>query len=66
MPVAIIHPGEKPQEEFMEPYHPSQNALANTIGVFSRRINEIVNAKRSITTDTALHLSICNPNTIWK
>lgn len=58
MTVTIIHPGEIPQEEFMEPYNLSPNALADAIGVSPRRINEIVNAKRSTTADTALRLSI--------
>ncbi len=56
--IAPIHPGEILQEEFLEPYSLSQNGLANAIGVSPRRINEIVNAKRSITADTALRLSI--------
>ncbi|MFA5216637.1 HigA family addiction module antitoxin [Sulfuricurvum sp.] len=56
--ITPIHPGEILQEEFLEPYSLSQNALANAIGVSPRRINEIVNKKRSITADTALRLSI--------
>lgn len=58
MATAFIHPGKILQEEFMEPYNLSQNALATAIGVSPRRINEIVNAKRSVTADTALRLSI--------
>ncbi len=56
--ITPIHPGEILQEEFLEPYNLSQNALANAIGVSPRRINEIVNKKRSITADTALRLSL--------
>jgi antitoxin HigA-1 len=36
----------------------SQNALAKGIGVPPRRVNEIVNKKRSITADTAIRLSL--------
>ena len=53
-----IHPGEILQEEFLEPYNLSQTALANAIHVSPRRINEIVHAKRSVTADTALRLSL--------
>jgi addiction module HigA family antidote len=53
-----IHPGEILAEEFMEPLGISQNALAKAINVSPRRINEIVNKKRSVTADTALRLSL--------
>ncbi|MCB2206381.1 HigA family addiction module antidote protein [bacterium] len=52
-----IHPGEILIEEFMKPLGLSQNLLARQIGVSPRRINEIVNGKRSITADTAYRLS---------
>jgi len=52
-----IHPGEILLEEFMKPYNISQNALAKSLKVTPRRINEIVNKKRAITADTALRLS---------
>ncbi|MFZ1729877.1 MAG: HigA family addiction module antitoxin [Bacteroidota bacterium] len=55
---APIHPGEILFEEFMKPLHVSQNALARDISVSPRRVNEIVNAKRAITPDTALRLSM--------
>ncbi len=51
-----IHPGEVLLEEFLKPMVLSQNRLAIDIGVDARRINEIVNGKRSITADTALRL----------
>jgi addiction module HigA family antidote len=44
-------------EEFLKPLKLSQNRLAIDIGVDSRRVNEIVNGKRSITADTALRLA---------
>ena len=52
-----IHAGEILLEEFMKPLGLSQNALAKALSVTPRRINEIVNAKRSITADTALRLA---------
>jgi len=52
-----IHAGEILLEEFMIPFEISQNALAKSLKVTPRRINEIVNKKRAITADTALRLS---------
>ncbi len=52
-----IHPGEVLLEEFLIPMEISQNALARSIGVPPRRINEIVLGKRAITADTALRLA---------
>jgi addiction module HigA family antidote len=52
-----VHPGEVLFEEFMKPMKLSQNRLGNDLRVSARRINEIVNGKRSITADTALRLS---------
>ena len=52
-----IHPGEVLLEEFIKPMNISQNRLAINIGVDTRRINEIVLGKRSITADTALRLA---------
>ncbi|MBI5192123.1 MAG: HigA family addiction module antidote protein [Nitrospirae bacterium] len=52
-----IHPGEILMEEFLKPMEISQYKLAKDINVPARRINEIVQGKRSITPDTALRLS---------
>jgi addiction module HigA family antidote len=52
-----IHPGEVLLEEFLKPMELSQHRLALSIGVDSRRINEIVLGKRRVTADTALRLS---------
>jgi addiction module HigA family antidote len=52
-----IHAGEILRDEFMEPFGLSQNALAKALHVPPRRINEIVNAKRAVTADTALRLA---------
>ena len=55
--ISPIHAGEILLEEFMKPLGLSQNALAKALNVTPRRINEVVNAKRSITADTALRLA---------
>jgi addiction module HigA family antidote len=55
--LAPIHPGEILREEFMKPLGLSQNALARSLRVPPRRINEIVLEKRGITADTALRLA---------
>ena len=52
-----IHPGEVLMEEFLKPMKLSQNRLAIQLGVDTRRINEIVLGKRSLTADTALRLA---------
>lgn len=51
-----VHPGEVLLEEFLKPMSLSQNRLALDIRVPARRINEIVQGKRRITSDTALRL----------
>ncbi len=53
-----IHPGEILLGDFLEPMGISQYKLAKDISVSPRRINEIVQGKRSITADTALRLSL--------
>jgi addiction module HigA family antidote len=51
-----IHPGEILKEEFLDPMGISQYRLAKDIKVPPRRINEIVQCKRSVSADTALRL----------
>jgi addiction module HigA family antidote len=51
-----IHPGEILLEDFLKPMNISQYAVAKSINVPPRRINEIIQGKRSITADTALRL----------
>jgi addiction module HigA family antidote len=51
-----IHPGEILLTEFLTPMGLSQYRLARDIGVTTRRINEIIHGRRSITADTALRL----------
>lgn len=53
-----LHPGEILMEEFLNPLEMSQYRLAKEIHVSPRRINEIVQGKRSITADTALRLGL--------
>ena len=51
------HPGEVLAEDFMKPLGLSQYRVAKDIGVPAMRISQIVNGKRSITTDTAMRLA---------
>ncbi|MGI6385855.1 MAG: HigA family addiction module antitoxin [Desulfomonilia bacterium] len=55
--VKPIHPGEILLEDFLKPMGISQYRLAKDTNVSARRINEIVQGKRSITADTALRLA---------
>ena len=52
-----IYPGEVLLEDFMKPLGLSQYRVAKDIGVPALRISQIVNQKRSITTDTAMRLA---------
>ncbi|MDM9381942.1 HigA family addiction module antitoxin [Chlorogloeopsis sp. ULAP01] len=45
------------QIEFLEPLNITPYTLSKDIGVAQTRISEILSGKRSITADTALHLS---------
>ena len=51
------HPGEMLLEEFLKPLDISQSAFAIQLGVSFPRLNEVINAKRSVTPDTALRLA---------
>jgi addiction module HigA family antidote len=53
LPKNPTHPGEMLLEEFLRPMGLTQSAFAQHIGVSFKRINEIVNGKRSITPETA-------------
>jgi antitoxin HigA-1 len=55
--LANPHPGEILLEEFLKPMGLSQNALARSIHVAPRRINEIVLGKRDVSADTDLRLA---------
>jgi addiction module HigA family antidote len=51
------HPGEILAEEFMRPIGLSQNALARSLRVPPRRVNQLVHGKRAVTADTDLRLA---------
>lgn len=51
------HPGEILLREFLEPLQRTPKALAEHLGLPSRRINELVRGKRRVTPDTAWMLS---------
>ena len=51
------HPGEMLLEEFLRPLGITQSAFAVRLGVSFPRLNEIINARRSVTSDTALRLA---------
>lgn len=54
--LSSITPGDILLEEFLEPMGISQAKLARDFKVPPNRINQIINGKREITTDTALRL----------
>lgn len=51
------HPGEMLREEFLRPLGISQSSFALRLGVSFPRLNEVINARRSVTPDTALRLA---------
>jgi len=51
------HPGEMLLEEFLKPLGITQTAFARQLGVSFPRLNEVINARRSVTPDTALRLA---------
>ena len=54
---APTHPGEMLREEFLIPMGITQRELADAIHVPYQRVNEIANARRGITPNTALRLA---------
>lgn len=54
--VSLVHPGEILLKDWLEPLGISQYQLSKAIGVPRRRINEIVQGRRSLTADTAVRL----------
>jgi addiction module HigA family antidote len=57
LPRKPIHPGEILREQFMTDFGVSMNRLARDLRVPVTRISEIVNQRRSVTSDTALRLA---------
>ena len=53
-----ITPGEILLEEYLKPMNISQNAMARSIGVPPRAINEIVLGKRSITPVMSIRFAV--------
>ncbi len=51
-----IKPGEILREDFLDPLGISINQRSRDLSVLPNRVSEIVNGKRSITTDIALRL----------
>ena len=51
------HPGEILLEDFLKPLAMTQVAFAEHIGVPLQRVNEIIRAKRGVTSETAWLLS---------
>lgn len=51
------HPGEMLLEDFLKPLGITQTAFAARLRISFPRLNEIINGKRSVTTDTALRFA---------
>ncbi len=52
------HPGEFLATRFMKPLSITQTELAEALDVSRRRVNELINGRRSITPDTAVRLAM--------
>ena len=52
-----VTPGQMLVEEFLKPLELTQTALAETMGVERRLVNELCNDRRAVTVDTALMLA---------
>ena len=51
------HPGEFLHTRFLAPLHLSQTDLAAALGISRRRVNELINGRRTLTPDTAVRLA---------
>ena len=62
-----IHPGEILSEEYLKPLGITQQALATSLGISRRRVNELIRGHRGITADTAVRLAryFGNEATFW-
>jgi antitoxin HigA-1 len=58
-----VTPGEMLMEEFLIPLGVTQSALAQSMGVPRKLINELCNGRRAVTADTALKLARVFGNT---
>ncbi len=52
-----LHPGEYLNRNYLRPRNLTQQELARGLGVSRRRINELVQGRRSLTPDTAVRLA---------
>ncbi len=52
------HPGDFLDTRFLKPLSITQTELADALGVSRRRVNELINGRRSITPDTAVRLAM--------
>ena len=61
------HPGYFLETRFLKPLGITQQALAATLGVSRRRVNELIRGHRGITADTAVRLAMFfgNEATFW-
>lgn len=52
------HPGYFLETRFLKPLGITQQALAATLGISRRRVNELIRGHRGITADTAVRLAV--------
>ena len=52
-----IHPGEVLREEFLKPFHISEESLAKSISLDLQDVHQMVAEKQRVTADTALRLA---------
>ncbi|MCU0951382.1 MAG: HigA family addiction module antitoxin [Burkholderiaceae bacterium] len=52
------HPGYFLETRFLKPLGITQQALASTLGISRRRVNELIRGHRGITADTAVRLAM--------
>ncbi len=52
------HPGAFLETRYLRPLAMTQTELADALGVSRRRVNELINGRRSITPDTAVRLGM--------
>lgn len=64
---APVHPGYFLDTRFLKPLGITQQALAISLGISRRRVNELIRGHRGITADTAVRLAryFGNEATFW-
>lgn len=62
-----VHPGYFLETRFLKPLAMTQQALAESLGISRRRVNELIRGHRGITADTAVRLAryFGNEATFW-